>query len=237
MNLKQRDFTFHLKAVSASGEFEGYGSVFDEIDSYREVIVPGAFTKTLQDWNARGALPPVLWQHDSRQPIGPHTDMHEDAVGLRVAGRLLIKDVQKAKEAHALLDARAISGLSIGFNVPMDGDAWDSTRSVLLLKEVQLWECSLVTFPANALAQVDMVKTALAGGTLPDVRTFEAFLREAGFSKSQAAGIATHGLGKLRREAEASGTAKGLAEQLVQVVAAEVRAANAPQKTPFVLTL
>lgn len=90
---KQRlDIPLKLKSVSDSGEFEGYGSVFGVKDSYDDVVVPGAFSKSLQSWREKNALPAMLWQHQMDEPIGVYTEMKEEEVGLYVKGRLLIDD-------------------------------------------------------------------------------------------------------------------------------------------------
>lgn len=198
---KVRDFRFGYKADEAGGKFEGHASVFDVIDSYREVVMPGAFQDTISEWKSSGRFPPCLWQHFWYEPIGPITHLEEDSVGLLVRGDLLIDDVPRAREARALMKAKAITGMSFGFDV--DEEEYDSRAAILRLKKIDLWEVSVVTFPANEAAQIESVKSAF-GGKLPSVRDFEDFLREAGFSKSHAAAIATYGLGRLRREAESS---------------------------------
>ena len=95
---------------------------------------------------------------------------------------LLIDDVQLAKEAHALLKAGAISGLSIGYRTIVD--EYDRETNTSTLKELELWETSLVTFPANDAARVTGVKSK---------RDFEKLLRDSGFSKSEATRIASNG--------------------------------------------
>ncbi len=113
---KQRlDIPLKLKSVSDSGEFEGYGSVFGVKDSYDDVVVPGAFSKSLQSWREKNALPAMLWQHQMDEPIGVYTEMKEDEVGLYVKGRLLIDDDPLAKRAHAHMKAGSLTGLSIGY--------------------------------------------------------------------------------------------------------------------------
>lgn len=211
MKMKTRNFAFEVKSLNDDGSFSGYGSMFGNVDSYNEVVAPGAFKASLKDWASKDALPSMLWQHDSTQPIGVYTSMKEDASGLMVEGRLLKDDVQKAAEAYALLKAKAISGLSIGFVTKSDQvDKKTGTRTLL---DVDLWEVSLVTFPANTQARVDAVKEALIHGDLPSLPEFERFLREAGFSKSQATAIAGKGLGELLRS-ESGDTKSELAEIL-----------------------
>lgn len=215
MRQKRRDFNLDVKEVSDGGEFSGYASVYDVIDAYREIVAPGAFTNSLHKWSSKGRLPPVLWQHRAGEPVGPFTLMREDEKGLYVEGRLLVDEVQRAREARALMKSKAVSGMSIGFNVV--NEEYDSKNRLLTLKEIDLWEVSIVTFPANEAAQIEMVKNHFAGG-MPNVRDFEDFLREAGFSKSHAAAIATHGLGRLLREAEGQNKggidAKSILEEL-----------------------
>ncbi|WP_340619194.1 HK97 family phage prohead protease, partial [Xenorhabdus entomophaga] len=74
------------------GEFEGYGSVFGVKDSYDDIVLPGAFANTLKQWNEKGSLPALLWQHRMDEPIGIYTEMKEDETGLYLRGRLLIDD-------------------------------------------------------------------------------------------------------------------------------------------------
>lgn len=191
MQTKQLDAPFELKALDENGTFSGYGSVFGIEDSYREVVAPGAFRNTLADWEKKGRLPSLLWQHDQRQPIGVYTAMREDERGLYVEGQLLKDDVHRAREAYALMKANALSGLSIGF-LTRD-DSYDEKTETRILKEVDLWEVSLVTFPANDAARIGAVKAALKAGELPSIQDFERHLRESGFTRSQALLIASKG--------------------------------------------
>lgn len=193
-----KSFDFAMKAVEDDGFFCGYGSVFGNTDSYNDVVVKGAFARTLETWAEKKKLPPMLWNHNSNEPIGIYSKMVEDDHGLYVEGKLLIKDVKRAAEVHALLKAGAIGGMSIGYSVK-DFEISDDTR---YLKDLDLWELSLVTFPANESAAVSRVKSALADGNLPTLSEFEKFLREAGFSKSVATAIAGKGLRAVLREAE-----------------------------------
>lgn len=202
MKIEHKTFAMQFKAVEKTGEFAGYLSVFGNMDSYRDIVMPGAFAETLAEWNSKGRLPPILWQHRGAEPIGPFTKMQEDQTGLYVEGRLLIEDLQRAKEAHALMTHKVVSGMSIGFETI--GEEWDKNERVRKLTKVKLWEGSIVTFPANEEAQIQVVKSALVAGRLPDLQTFERFLREAGFSKSQAAAIAGRGLSYLLRSESAS---------------------------------
>lgn len=171
---QRRDYpaTIDRKATETAddrqGVLTGYASVFGVIDSYGDVIMPGAFARTIAAWQAKGRPVPILWQHDTHAPIGVSTTLSEDEAGLRLEATLLVADVAQAREAAALADAGALGGLSIGFSIPAKtssgGEAvtYDPTLDAWLIHEVKLWEVSLVTFPANELATIDAIKAAEA---------------------------------------------------------------------------
>lgn len=183
MELKYIDRPFEVKAVDDKGRFSGYGSVFGNVDAYQEIVAPGAFAESLAAWKDAGKLPPVLWQHRSGEPVGPYLEMREDAHGLFVEGQLLVDDVVRAKEARALMKAKAVNGLSIGFVTRED--SYDKVTGVRTLKKIDLWEVSIVTFPANPAAQISNVKSAVEA--LESLAEAERYLRDAGgFSKSAA---------------------------------------------------
>ena len=180
MQTKRLDVGFELKAIGADGTVEGYGSVFGVRDNYDDVIAKGAFIQSLKDHKAAGTMPAMLWQHDADKPIGVWTEMVEDEKGLRIKGQLALETV-KGKEAHALLKMGALNGLSIGF---MSKEwAYDRDTEVRTLTAIDLWEVSLVTFPANEKARITNVKSA---DELQAPKDAEKVLRDAGFSKSDA---------------------------------------------------
>lgn len=185
MPTKQRlDMPLKIKSVDDTGEFEGYGSVFGIEDSYGDVVMPGAFQASLARWAEKGRLPALLWQHNTSEPIGVYTEMREDETGLYVKGRLLVDADPLAKRAHAHMKAGSLSGLSIGY--VLEEWEYDQTKGVFLLKIIDLWEVSLVTFPANDEARISDVKNLLARGETPPPSKVERALREVGFSGSQA---------------------------------------------------
>ena len=165
MEKRNRDFNLEIRSISDDGVIEGYASVFDVVDSYKDVIAPGAFKRTLAAWKASGRMLPVLWQHEMTQPIGVTTRAEEDGKGLAVTAQMVL-DVGLAREAFALAKAGALGGMSIGFSIPskaadgMPAVAYDDERGVQIIREVKLWEYSLVTFPANEAATIDRVKQA-----------------------------------------------------------------------------
>ena len=153
-NVKTKFLTLCLKATGDDGSFEGYGSIFGNVDSYGDIVDPGAFSKTLAE---RGPKIKLLWQHDPSQPIGIFTSLVEDSNGLKVTGQLNL-DVQQGKEAYALLKQGALDGMSIGYTTIQS--TYNSVTQINHLTEVKLYEVSLVTLPANEEATVTSVKTA-----------------------------------------------------------------------------
>ena len=151
---KRQDFDLTLKSLDPQGRFAGYASVFGLVDNQRDIMQRGAFSRTL---TKRLNNVKLLWQHQQDEPIGIFDIMFEDERGLYVEGTLLL-EVQRAREAYALMKAGAVSGLSIGYS-PVRYHI-DADTGVRHLSEVDLWEVSLVTFPANAAAGVTVVKQA-----------------------------------------------------------------------------
>lgn len=195
----RKSFNLKIKAVQEDGFFSGYGAVFGNVDWYNDVILPGAFAKSLEKWAEKNKMPPVLWNHNDGEPIGVYTSIYEDEKGLFVEGRLLIDDVPRAKSTHALLKAGAIDGLSIGYKTKK---ANQQTNGIRELIELDLGEISIVTMPANEESLITSVKSKLEDGELPTLPEFEKFLRESGFSKTQATAIAGKGLRHLLSESE-----------------------------------
>jgi HK97 family phage prohead protease len=142
-----------LSDVEADGSFHGYASLFGETDLNRDLVLPGAFQKSIAKRGAAGIR--MLFQHDPAAPIGVWREVREDSRGLFVSGRLM-REVAKAREVLALMRAGAIDGLSIGFRTVRGRT--DAKSGVRHLIEVDLWEVSVVTFPMLPAARVSAVK-------------------------------------------------------------------------------
>jgi HK97 family phage prohead protease len=186
LEMRRAQVKLSAKAVTAEGQFEGYGSVFGNEDSYGDVVAEGAFADSLKAHSAEGTMPALLWQHDPSQPIGVYTEMREDKRGLFVKGELAL-DTQRGQEAHSLLKRGALNGLSIGY-MPKRWE-FDEDNNVLTLLEVDLWEVSLVTFPANTQARVSGVKAKRRIEAIDNWKSFEAVLREEGGFSNDAAAV------------------------------------------------
>jgi HK97 family phage prohead protease len=151
-------------ALSPTGTFEGYASLFNVPDLGRDVVMPGAFRDSLRQRGARGIK--LLFQHDPAQPIGIWTDLAEDARGLYARGRL-VTDVARSREILALLEAGALDGLSIGFRaVSARRSGKDGVRQ---LTRIDLWEISIVTFPLLPDARIARVKRTASADRSADL--------------------------------------------------------------------
>ena len=139
--------------IDPDGTVEGYASLFGEIDAARDMVMPGAFSRTLK---ARGVRRiPMLFQHDPAEPVGVWFELAEDFRGLRARGKL-IPEVARARELLALVKSGAVDGLSIGFRT-VKGRIDPATR-VRRIIDLDLWEISIVTFPLLSGARVRAVK-------------------------------------------------------------------------------
>ena len=189
--MERKSFTapIEIKSLDEGGYFEGYASVYGVQDLDGDVIVQGAFKNSIQRFNESGKRPKMLWQHNPSIIIGKWAEMREDERGLYVKGSLIL-EVDKGREAYALMKAGELDAMSVGFNIegatPGDGRG-------RVIDEADLWEISLVTWGANPQAIIQNVKS---------VRDFEAFLRDSGFSRKQATAIASRGYNALTEQSE-----------------------------------
>lgn len=154
--------------------FSGYASVFGGLDSYGDTVVPGAYKTTLEN---RERPVQLRWNHYG-PVIGKFTDIYEDEKGLFVEGELT-KGHSTAEDAAALLRHGAISGLSIGYSVK------DSEQDGVIrkLKDIELYEISVVESPADNNAHISSIKSA------EKLKDIEAVLRSKGFSQKEATEI------------------------------------------------
>ncbi len=180
------DLQIEFKAFGeSSGAFEGYASMFGNVDLGGDVIERGAFKEIAKGRDGRVK---VLYQHNMRDPIGV-AEVEQDDHGLKFKGQLILESAS-ARGAYALMKGGALDGMSIGYDV-LPGGAEQLKSGVRRLTALKLWEISPVTFGMNPLAGVDSVK-GLAD-RITTAREFEAFLRDAGFSKSRALQLVSGG--------------------------------------------
>ena len=138
--------------IDAEGRFAGYASVFNRLDSGGDIVLPGAFAKSLAKRRGRIRL---LFQHDPKEPVGTWESMAEDGHGLFVTGRL-VPGVPRSDALRRLIENLALDGLSIGFRTVRAS----RQAGKRLLHEIDLYEVSIVTFPMMEEARIASPLTA-----------------------------------------------------------------------------
>lgn len=183
-------------ADETKGEFEGYASVFGGLDSYGDQVAPGAFTRTLAEAKATGRTPSMYMQHGALlgadpRPVGVWQVLSEDSKGLNVAGRLVGLNTETGKYNKALVAEGAMRGLSMGFKTVKADHPNKAGMPRRILKDVNLYEVSVVDNPADRNARIASFKCAL---DIKTIREFEDFLRDVGgYSRAAAKAIAIGG--------------------------------------------
>lgn len=129
------------------GTFSGYGAVFSNIDSGGDVIEPGAFTKTIAEGTGRVKI--LSGHNEALLPIGKPLELREDAKGLFIKAK--ISDTALGRDVKTLIHDGVLCELSIGYD-PVVFD-YDET-GIRHLKEVKLWEISVVTWAMNEEAVI-----------------------------------------------------------------------------------
>lgn len=175
--LEHKRLDLEVKAEGEDGEFTGYGSAFWTVDEGGDRVAEGAFASSL-----KSRMPKMLWQHDPGQPIGKWLEAREDKNGLYLRGKLSLGTTQ-GRDAYALMKDGVLDGLSIGYRTRKSFNE----GNVRVLKEIDLLEVSLVTFPMNPLATVTGMKSEFTE------RDLERVLRQTGFSRTEAKAITAHG--------------------------------------------
>ena len=152
-----KSFKFELESADESGEFSGYAAVVGNKDSGGDIIEKGAFSKTIREDFGRIK---ILSQHtDCELPIGKPLELREDDKGLFIRGK--ISDTAKGRDIQTLMKDGVLNELSIGYDaVEFD---YDSEQGVRRLKEIKLWEVSIVTWAMNDQAKIDEVKSLVEG--------------------------------------------------------------------------
>lgn len=142
---------YGIKDIDATGRtVQFYGSAFGNEDSDGDIIMPGAYTKTIKE-NGPGSMQPrikQLFQHDTYRIIGKFTELVEDQKGLLCTS--VLANTKDADDALALYELDLLEH-SVGFNtVKSEDDKTDPENPVRRLTELKLWEVSAVTWGANA---------------------------------------------------------------------------------------
>ncbi|WP_396902460.1 HK97 family phage prohead protease [Mycolicibacterium sp.] len=156
------------------GQFVAYASVFGNKDSYGDVVMPGAFAKTLAEWTKSGDQIPVLFGHNMSDPdynLGGVVSAEEDAVGLKVTMQLDLEN-PKALQTYRMLKGRRIRQMSFAYDEIDSGPAVHDGDHVWELRELKLYEVSVVTIGANQETEILAVKSmpSVAERALRDIK-------------------------------------------------------------------
>lgn len=212
-------------AKDDTGAFSGYASVFGGVDSYRDTILPGAYKSVIERIQAGSArMPKMFINHKSYElPVGKWLSMEEDDKGLLMLGELT-PGMDEAKTVKAAMQHGTIDGLSIGYGLNRDDVEMVEKEDgvVRVIKNVsELYEISIVTYPADDAARVDLSSVKSALDQVESIKDFEDFLREAGgFSKS----LATATASRAKRLFSQSESEKSkLPDELQRIIAANLQ--------------
>lgn len=175
---KSWDIKFKTDGL-ADGEFIAYASVFGNKDLAGDIVMKGAYTNTLAQWDRKGAPIPLLWGHNMADPdynLG-YVDAEQDDRGLKVHGYLDMES-PKSAQTYRLLKSGRVNQMSItyrvvdGAYVMPEGEGKTYKDAYYEIRELDLFECSIVPVAANQEAEVMAVKSvvgalaAKAGRTL-----------------------------------------------------------------------
>jgi HK97 family phage prohead protease len=158
----------------AEGQFTAYASVFGNVDSYGDIVVKGAFANDLERWEKSGGVIPLLFGHNMADPdfnIGHVVSAEEDEVGLKVTAQLDLEN-PKAKQVYRMLKGKRIDQMSFAYDV-IDGESLTKDgEDVYEIRDLKLYEVSVVTVGANELTEVLAVKQmpVVADRLLTDVK-------------------------------------------------------------------
>lgn len=146
--------TFETKELNWNGEsrtISGYAAIFGNIDKVNDILIKGCFAKSIQDRGPESSANDkiiMLWQHDRKEPIGRISVLREDERGLYFEA--VIDDVERGNQALKQLESGTLNQFSIGYSYVWENCEYDSEHDVLLVKEVILYEISVVTIGCNA---------------------------------------------------------------------------------------
>jgi HK97 family phage prohead protease len=152
------------------GEFIALAAVFGNIDSYNERIKPGAFTRTLAEWAAKGDPIPVIWYHswtDAFAHIGEVLWIQETEQGLLYKGRLDIDDNALAAQVYRLMKGRRVTQQSFGFDVIEAGEVVEDADHIYEIRDVDLFEVGPCLVGVNQETELVDIKSISGDGLTP----------------------------------------------------------------------
>ena len=219
MALQQKSLSLNncdIKLDGETGRFAGYASVFGGVDSYGDTIIKGAYDYTL----GKNGKPKMFFNHDAYAiPIGKWLTAKEDDHGLYMEGELTPGN-PASESVRAALKHGTIDGLSIGYRLKAS-DYEDLESGGRIIKRVSyLGEVSVVTFPADSAARVDLASVKSDLERIDTIKDFERYLRDAGgFSREAVKTILDRAKALLnQRDADPQSEAKQTEEAIAAFV-------------------
>ena len=162
MGMRRKSHTAYMKDVQMDTEsrtISGYAAVFNNVDKAGDMLIRGCFSKSISERGPESAANDkiiFLWQHRSDQPIGRITRLVEDEKGLYFEAE--IDRIEEGDRAIAQLESGTLNQFSIGFSYVWENCEWDN--DVFIVKEVKLYEVSVVTFGCNPETEYLGLKSA-----------------------------------------------------------------------------
>lgn len=153
---------FRVKAAELEeGVISGYASVFGNVDSYGDIVVKGAFSRFLSEARVKGKVIPVFYGHNMEDPkanIGRVIELREDEYGLWFKAQLDLSGNTYGRVVYEQLKDGRLDSVSFGFSV-VDAANTDAGYE---LRDLELYEISVVPIPANKEAMITEVKAGRA---------------------------------------------------------------------------
>lgn len=206
--LKHINVPLEIKEDKAleKGQFKGLGSTFGNVDFGGDRIEKGAFADTMAEWKQNGALPYMPWYHDMRVLVGDWLEVRETDQGLEMLGQVWVdeKSTESSKMVHNMLTGTGAKELSIGFSIVDSESVKENGENVRIIKQIDLYEVSVVPFGMNPKAQISDAKSLLNGEGVPDIRAIENILKQGGLSAAHAKALIAKGYGAIERDANDS---------------------------------
>lgn len=198
------------KAENGDMSFTAYANVKNVKDHAWDIAVDGCYQASIDTHKANGTAPRLLWTHDTwNLPVGTITSMEEDDHGLKIEGA--ISNTTQGRDIYVLCKDGALDSFSIGYRVIKE--EWNQDAKANLLQEIEIREVSFVNFACCEPSLLTDIKTHLEDGELPSKRELQNFLRNNGFSKSQATAITNNYNDKEPKKVESAfNLAKSLSE-------------------------
>jgi HK97 family phage prohead protease len=189
--LSLNEFDLKFKSEN-SAVFEGYASTYNGEDSYGDTILPGAYDNVIRQIQLKQARMPKMFENHKKYdlPVGKWLSLKSDSYGLFVAGELTPHH-SRADDLRASMKHETVDGISVGIGLTKGDWEEKSGSTGIIIKNVSLLrEISIVTFPADDRARVDLSTVKGELETIETITDLEAFLREAGgFSKGLAVAV------------------------------------------------